>query len=158
MSLHGVNYVENYLDRMECGALNGGFWVDFTIFFWLSELIKHPIEAWSIRTCRPYMNVGDEFNTNEKLILAYHEGMNGHFELVKRLEIHKSSLNNNITNMPKKNNATINNIQLLQHEVSQYEKIKCIEQICKTIDSDKKCKLLIHILHGQRRMILFYKT
>ncbi len=110
MSLHGVNYVENYLDRMECGALNGGFWVDFTIFFWLSELIKHPIEAWSIRTCRPYMNVGDEFNTNEKLILAYHEGMNGHFEPVKRLEIHKSSLNNNISNMQKKDNQQYSTI------------------------------------------------
>jgi len=62
---------------MECRASNGGLWADFTIFFWLSEFIKHPIEAWSTRTCRPYMNVGDEFNMNEKLILAYHEGMNG---------------------------------------------------------------------------------
>ncbi len=58
------------------------------------------------------MHVGDEFNMNGKLILAYHEGMNGHFELVKRLEIHNSSLNNNISNMNKKYNATINNIQL----------------------------------------------
>jgi hypothetical protein len=87
---------------MECGASNGGLWVDFKIFFLLSEFIKHPIEAWSTRTCRPYMNVGDKFNTNEKLILAYHEGMNGHFELVKRLEIHNSSFNNNISNMQKK--------------------------------------------------------
>jgi hypothetical protein len=122
MSLHGTNDVQNYLNRMECGASNGGLWVDFASFFWLSELIKHPIEAWSTRTCRPYMNVGDEFNTNEKLILAYHEGMNGHFEPVKRLEIHDSSLNNNISNMQKKDNATINYIQLLQQEVPQYEK------------------------------------
>jgi hypothetical protein len=141
MSLHGFNFVENYLDRMECGASNGGLWVDFTIFFRLSEFIKHPIEAWSTRTCRPYMNVGDEFNMNEKLILTYHEDMNGHFEPVKRLEIHNSSLNNNINNMPKKDNATINNIQLLQHKVSQYENKRCNEQICKTINSDKKCKI-----------------
>jgi hypothetical protein len=45
------------------------------------------------------MNVGDGFNMNEKLILRYHEGMNGHFEPIKRLEIHNSSLNNNISNM-----------------------------------------------------------
>jgi hypothetical protein len=76
---------------MECRASNGGLWADFTIFFWLSEIIKLPIEAWSTRTCRPYMN--------EKLIFAYHEGMNGHFEPIKRLEIHNSSLNNNIGNM-----------------------------------------------------------
>ncbi len=62
---------------------------------------------------------------NEKLILAYHEGMNGHFEWVKRLEIYNSYLNNNISNMQKKNNATINNIQLLQHKVPQYEKKRC---------------------------------
>ncbi len=36
---------------------------------------------------------------NEKLIFAYHEGMNGHFEPIKRLEIHNLSLNNNISNM-----------------------------------------------------------
>jgi hypothetical protein len=30
---------------------------------------------------------------------------------------------------------------LLQHKVPQYEKKWCNEQICKTIDSDKKCKL-----------------
>jgi hypothetical protein len=80
MSLHGVNSAENYLYRMECGALNNGLSADFTIFFWVSEFIKHLVEAWSTRTCRPYMNVGDEFNTNDKLILAYHEGMNSHFE------------------------------------------------------------------------------
>jgi len=84
---------------MECRASNGGLWADFTIFFWLSKIIKLPIEAWSTRTCRPYMNVGDEFNMNEKLLLAYHEGMNGHFEPIKRLEIHNLSLNNNISNM-----------------------------------------------------------
>jgi hypothetical protein len=44
MSLHCVNSVENCLDRMEGGASNGGLWVDFTIFFWLSEFIKRPIE------------------------------------------------------------------------------------------------------------------
>ncbi len=59
MSLHGVDSVENYLDGLECEASNGGLWADFTIFFWLSEFIKCPMEAWSIRTCRPYMNVGD---------------------------------------------------------------------------------------------------
>jgi hypothetical protein len=86
------------------------------------------------------MNVGDEFNMNEKLFLAYYEGMNDHFELVKRFEIHNSSLNNNISNMQKKDNATINNIQLLQHEVPQYSLIvkRCNEQICKTIDTNKK--------------------
>jgi len=99
MSLHGVKYVENYLYKMECEASNGGLWATFTIFFWLSEFIKRPIEAWSTRTCKPYMNMGDEFNTNEKLILAYHEGMNSHFELAKRLEIHNSTFNNNISNM-----------------------------------------------------------
>jgi hypothetical protein len=102
MSSHGVNFVENYLNRMECGASNNGLWADFTILFWLCGFIKRPIEAWSIRTCKPYMNVGDKFNTNEKLILAYHEGMNGHFESVKRLEIYNSSSNNNISNMQKK--------------------------------------------------------
>ncbi len=102
MSLHGVKYVESYLDRMEGGASNGGLWVDFTIFFWLSKFIKWPRTAWSTRTCRPYMNVGDKFNMNEKLTLAYHEGMNDHFEQVKRLETHNSSLNNNISNMQKK--------------------------------------------------------
>jgi len=101
LSLYGVNSVESDSDRMECETSNGGLWADFTIFFWLSEFIKCPIEAWSTRTCRPYMNVGDKFNTNEKLIFAYHEGMNGHFELVKRLEIYNSSLNNNISNMQK---------------------------------------------------------
>ncbi|CAM6072545.1 unnamed protein product, partial [Sphagnum tenellum] len=70
----------------------------------LSKFIKCPIEAWSTRTCRPYMNVGEEFNTNDKLILAYHEGMNSHFETPKRLEIHNSSLNNNICSMYKKDN------------------------------------------------------
>ncbi len=99
MNLFCVNSIENYLYKMKCRTSNGGLWVDFTIFFWLSEFIKRPIKTWSTRTCRPYMNVGNEFNTSEKLILAYHEGMNGHFELVKRLEIHNSSLNNNISNM-----------------------------------------------------------
>ncbi len=83
------------------------------------------------------MNVGDiqyELEVN----LAYHEGMNGHFELVKRLEIYNSSLNNNISNVQKNNNATINNIHQLQHKVPQYEKKRCNVQICKTIDSDKK--------------------
>jgi hypothetical protein len=110
MSLHGVNSIENSLDRMECKASNNGLWGDFTIFFWLSKFTKCPIKAWSTRTCRPYMNVGEEFNTNDKLLLASHEGMNSHFELVKILEIHNSSLNNNICNMQKKDNATINNI------------------------------------------------
>jgi DNA-binding MarR family transcriptional regulator len=71
------------------------------------------------------MNVGDKFNMNEKLILAYHESMNGHFELVKKLEIHNSSLNNNISNMQKKDNTTINKFQLLQHEIPQYEIKRC---------------------------------
>jgi hypothetical protein len=84
------------------------------------------------------MNVGDEFNMNGKLILAYHEGMNSHFELVKRLEIHNSSLNNNISNMKKKDNATINNIRLLQHEVPRYEIKRCNEHICKTIYTNLK--------------------
>jgi hypothetical protein len=141
MSLHGVNFVHNYIYILEYGASNYGLWFDFTTFFWLSEFIKRPIEAWSTKTSRAHMNVGDKFNTNEKLILAYHEGMNGHFELVKRLEIHNSSLNNNISNMQKKDNATINNIQLLQHKVPRCEKKICNEQICKTIDSDKKCKI-----------------
>jgi hypothetical protein len=88
MDFHGVNFVENYLNRMECGASNGGLWADFTIFFWLSKFIKCRIEAWLTKTCRPYMNVRHKFNTNEKLILAYHEGMNGHFESIKRLEIY----------------------------------------------------------------------
>jgi hypothetical protein len=42
MSLHGVNYVEKYLNKMECKASNGGLWADFTIFFWLSKFIKRP--------------------------------------------------------------------------------------------------------------------
>jgi hypothetical protein len=111
---------------MECRASNSDLWANFTIFFWLSKFIKRP-KSWSTRTCRPYMNVGDEFNMNEKLILAYHEGMNGHFELVKKLEIHNSSLNNNISNMQKKDNTTINKFQLLQHEVPQYEIKRCNE-------------------------------
>ncbi len=40
MSLHGVNSIENYSDRMEFETSNGGLWVDFTIFFWLSEFIN----------------------------------------------------------------------------------------------------------------------
>ncbi len=32
LSLHGVNSIEDYLYKMECGASNGGLWVDFTIF------------------------------------------------------------------------------------------------------------------------------
>jgi hypothetical protein len=99
MSLHGVNFVENYLYRMKCKPSNDGLWADFTIFFWLFEFIKCPIEAWSTRKCKPYMNVGDESNTNEKLILAYHEGMNNQFELVKRIKIQNSFLNNNISNI-----------------------------------------------------------
>jgi hypothetical protein len=67
---------------MECGASNNGLWADFTIFFRLSEFIKCPIESWSTKTCKPYMNVGDEFNTNKKLTMAYQEGMNNHIEPV----------------------------------------------------------------------------
>jgi hypothetical protein len=40
ISLHGVNSIENYVDRMEGGASNGGLWVDFTILFWLSKFMK----------------------------------------------------------------------------------------------------------------------
>jgi hypothetical protein len=99
MNLHDVNSIENYLDRMECKASKNGLWADFTIFFWLSTFIKRLIEAWSTKTCKSYMNVGDKFNMNEKIILAYHEGTNGNFESVKKLEIHNSFLNNNINNM-----------------------------------------------------------
>jgi hypothetical protein len=53
---------------MECGATNGGLWANFTIFFWLNQFIKHPLEMWSTRTCKPYMNVGTKFNVSEKLI------------------------------------------------------------------------------------------
>jgi hypothetical protein len=41
MSLHAVNYIENYLEKMECKASNSGLWADFTIFFCLSKFIKH---------------------------------------------------------------------------------------------------------------------
>jgi hypothetical protein len=37
-------------------------------------------------------------------------------------------------------------------------KKRCNEQICKTIDSDKNVKLLVQLLHGQRRMMSSYKT
>jgi hypothetical protein len=40
-------------------------------FFWLTQFIKHPLEMWSTRTCKPYMNVGTKFNASEKLILTY---------------------------------------------------------------------------------------
>jgi hypothetical protein len=53
MSLHGVNFTNDYLQRMECGETNGGLLADFTIFFWLIQFIQHPLEAWSTRTCKP---------------------------------------------------------------------------------------------------------
>ncbi len=40
MSLHGANSTNDYVQRMECGATNGGLWADFTIFFWLVQFIK----------------------------------------------------------------------------------------------------------------------
>jgi hypothetical protein len=49
MDLHGVIFANDYLQRMECGATNGNLWVDFTIFFWLVQFIKHPLEAWSTK-------------------------------------------------------------------------------------------------------------
>jgi hypothetical protein len=99
---------------MECGVTTGGLWADFTIFFWLTQFIKHPLEAWSTRTCKPYMNVGIEFNASEKLILTYHEGMNGHFELMTYLEKHYSYFTNNITT---KEHIVIDNIQPQQNNV-----------------------------------------
>jgi hypothetical protein len=42
MSLHGVNFVENYLYKMECKPSNDGLWAHFTILFWLSKFIKCP--------------------------------------------------------------------------------------------------------------------
>jgi hypothetical protein len=66
---------------MECGVTNGGLWVDFTIFFWLAEFIKHPLEMWYSKTCKPYMNMG----------------MNGHFEPMTRFEKHDLYFTNNIT-------------------------------------------------------------
>ncbi len=111
LSVCGVN---DYLQKMECGVTNGGLWADFTIFFWLTQFIKHPLEAWSTRTCKPYMNVGIEFNASEKLILMYHEGMNGHFKLVTYLERHDSCFPNNITT---KEHIVIGNIQPQQNNV-----------------------------------------
>jgi hypothetical protein len=45
MSLHGVSFTNDYLQRMECGATNGSLSADFTIIFWLVQFIKHPLEA-----------------------------------------------------------------------------------------------------------------
>jgi len=86
MSLHCVNSTNDYSQRMECGATNGGLWANCTIFFWLAQFIKHPLEMWSSRTCKPYMNMGTKFNASEKLILTYHEGMNGHFKPITCFE------------------------------------------------------------------------
>ncbi len=46
MSLHGVNFTNDYLQRMECVTTNGGLLADFTIFFWLIQFIKHPLEGY----------------------------------------------------------------------------------------------------------------
>ncbi len=97
MSLHGLNSTNDYVQNMECGVINGGLWADFTIFFWLAQFIKHPLEMWSSRTCKPYMNMGIKFNASEKLILMSHEGMNGHFKPMTCFERHDSCFTNNIT-------------------------------------------------------------
>ncbi len=97
MILHNVYSTNDQLQRMECGVTNGGLWVDFTIFFWLAEFIKHPLEMWYSKTCKPYMNMGIKFNASEKLILTYHESMNGHFEPMTRFEKHDLYFTNNIT-------------------------------------------------------------
>ncbi len=104
------------------------------------------------------MNVGDKFNTNEKLILAYHEGMNGHFELVKRLETHNSSLNNNISNMQKKimqQSIILNCYNIKFHNMKKKD---IMNRFVKQQIVIKNVKLLVHILHEQRRMMSSYKT
>jgi hypothetical protein len=134
MSLHGVNFTNDYLKKMECGMTNGGLLADFTIFFWLAQFIKHLMEAWSTKTCKPYMNVGTKFNASEKLISTYHEGMNGHFKPITYLERHDSNFTNNIT---KKEHITIDNVQPQQNNVFLHNKLKLYkEQISKTISND----------------------
>jgi hypothetical protein len=51
----------------------------------------------------------------KKLILMYHEGMNGHFELVTYLERHDSYFTNNITT---KEHIVIDDIQPQQKKNS----------------------------------------
>jgi hypothetical protein len=67
------------------------------------------LEAWSTRTCKPYVNVGENINSSEKLIWMYHGGMNGHFEPVMYLERHDLYFTKNII---KKEHIVIDNVQL----------------------------------------------
>jgi hypothetical protein len=78
---------------------------------------------------------------NEKLILAYHEGMNGHFESVKRLEIYNSSLNNNISNMQKKimQQSTIFNYYNIKFH--NMKKKDVMNKFVKQYIAIKKCKI-----------------
>jgi hypothetical protein len=71
------------------------------------------LEAWSTRTCKPYMNVGIEFNASKNLFLMYHEGMNGQFELVTYLERHDLYFTKNIRI---KEHIVIDNIQPQQNK------------------------------------------
>jgi hypothetical protein len=124
MSLHDVIFTNDYLQRMECGVTNGGLSADFTIFFWLVQFIKHPLEAWSTRTCKPYINA------SEKIILTYQEAMNGHFKPITYLQRHDSYFT-------KKEHIIIDNVQPQQNNVFFHNKIRRYkEQISKTISND----------------------
>jgi hypothetical protein len=67
------------------------------------------------------MNVGTKFNASEKLILTYHEGMNGHFKPMTYLERHDSYFTNNII---KQEHIVIDNVQHQQNNVFLNNKLK----------------------------------